>query len=113
MTRNAQSNPGEVMEGAPLKRAIAALMSTALLAVFGPTAASAAAPTKYAEQRVLFECQSGVGNGFVSFFVDSSSQFGTFSELAFWEDPAVPFEEPPTVDGQTETVDITQGTSSV
>jgi hypothetical protein len=96
-----------------LKRAIATLASTILLVALLPASATAAAPTKYSEHRVFFDCETAVDGGFATFFVDRSSQFGTFSELAFWQDPAVPFEEPATVDGQTDVVDITEGASEV
>jgi hypothetical protein len=101
------------MEGAPLKRAIAALVSTILLVALLPGAASAARVLKFSDHHVGGFCEMEVDGGFVSSNIDSSVTFGDFAGAAVWFDPAVEFEDPPNLNGSTETVDVTEGTDHV
>jgi hypothetical protein len=101
------------MEGAPLKRAIAALASTVLLVALLPGAASAARVTKFSDHHVGAFCDSNIDGGFQSTSVDSSSTFGDFAQAAVWYDPAVAFEDPPDLSGSTETINLVVGADHV
>jgi hypothetical protein len=101
------------MEGAPLKRAIVALVSTILLVALLPGAASAARVTKFSDHHVGGFCEMAVAGGFVTSSIESSATFGDFAQAAVWLDPATPFEDPADASGSTDTVDIAVGADHV
>lgn len=95
-----------------MKRPLLALVGAAMLASVLPAAASADPITKYDEHRISLGCDSQFDGGAAQVFADVSSVFGSSLFAAVWQDPASPAEDPPTAAGQTETVDLVEGTDS-
>lgn len=78
-------------------RRFAILLSLcALLLALVPGTAQAAPPTRVEEHAVVVECATTTEDGFLSMTVVMSDEFGSFGDLAFWEEGTEPFEEAPT-----------------
>jgi hypothetical protein len=81
-----------------------------LLAVL-PGTVSAARSTRYHDHHVGFFCETAIDGGYAVASIDSSSAFGDFAAANVWLDPAVPFESDPSINGSTDTVSVTTGTT--
>ena len=92
-----------------MRRSLAILLgAVALLAVL-PGTAAAAPVTKYHDHHAGFFCETPIDGGFASVGMDSSTSFGDFAGADVWLDPAVPFEDPSSITGTTDTVSISEG----
>ena len=70
-------------------------------------AVSADRVSKFTDHYVFFGCDAQIDGGFLSTFIEHSTegQF-SFASLNVWLDPAVPFEEEPTIFGSTDAFDL-------
>ena len=94
-----------------MRRSLAiALCAVFLLAVL-PGTVSAARSTKYHDHHVGVFCDTAIDGGYATASIDSSSAFGDFAGVGVWLDPAVPFESEPSINGSTDTVSISIGTT--
>jgi hypothetical protein len=96
-----------------VKRAFATLAAAAMLAAMFPAAVSADRVTRFSDHNVSAGCESPIDGGFVLLFLESSASFGGFGELSIWLDPAIPFEEPASIEGFTDAVDAIEGATEV
>lgn len=96
-----------------MKRVFAAVASAAVLVAMLPALASAGRVIKFTDHHVGVFCESPVDGGFLIANVDSSTAFGTFAAFDLWLDPAIPFEDPSSMLGFTETVDIVEGATDI
>ena len=96
-----------------MKRAFAALASAAVLIALLPATMSAAKPTKYTDHAVEAFCEGPVDGGSVLASLVTSTQFGDGAGADVWLDPAIPFEEPPSMTGSTTAVERTEGPTDV
>jgi hypothetical protein len=96
-----------------MRRSLAILMCAGLLLALLPGTAAAGRVTKFHDHHVGFFCDTSIDGGYATASIDSSSAFGDFAGADVWLDPAVPFEDPPSITGNTDTVSITEGTSEV
>ena len=96
-----------------MRRSLAILMCSGLLLALLPGTAAAGRVTKYHDHHVGFFCDTPIDGGYATASIDSSSAFGDFAGADVWLDPAVPFEDPSSITGNTETVSITEGTTEV
>ena len=86
-----------------MKRGMAALVGAGLILATLPGPVSAAKVTRYTDQFVSVSCESAVDGGYITAFAEHSNQFGGRAELQVWLDPAVPFEDPQSALGFTDT----------
>lgn len=81
-----------------LRRLFALPAAIAIAAM--PAVALADAPTRFTEHRLDVFCESLTAEGASAFlFAQSSTEFGTFADLAIWLEPATPATDPPTLIG--------------
>src|SRR6476619_2141267 len=97
------------MGGTSMRRSLTILMCTGLLLALLPGTAAAARVTKYHDHHVGFFCETPGDGGFATASIDSSSAFGDFGGADVWLDPAVPFVDPSSITGGTDTVSISEG----
>lgn len=96
-----------------MKRAFAALASAAVLVALLPATVGAAAPLNYSDHSVEAFCEGTIDGGYASVGLVTSTQFGDGANADVWLDPAVPFEEPPSLTGSTSTVDRTESPTEI
>ena len=96
-----------------MKRAFAALASAAVLVALLPVAVSAAKPTKFSDHNIETFCDAEFDGGSAFPALFTSTEFGDSAGVEVWLDPAVPFEEPPSMAGSTQTVELTEGPTEI
>ena len=96
-----------------MKRAFTALSCAAVLVALLPATISAARPTKYTDHVVEAFCEGPFDGGFAFAGASTSTKFGGGASTEVWIDPAVPFEEPPSMTGSTSTVALSEGPTEV
>ena len=96
-----------------MKRALIALTSAMLLLALLPGAAAADRVIRFDDHHVGFFCDAAFDGGYAVVGVDSSSAFGESAFTEIWLDPAIPFDEPATLAGATDSVDIVEGATEV
>ena len=96
-----------------MKRLYAAVVSAAILLALLPSAVSADPVTKFTDRFASVSCDVEFDGGFATAFASTSSEFGDFAEAFVWLDPALPFEEEPTLRGSTEVVAATDDGTTV
>lgn len=96
-----------------MKRALLAAICAAALISILPAAVSADRVTKLEERHVGAFCEFPTDDGFVFVSLDRSSEFGDSAALELWLDPAIPFEDPASINGTTETIDVTESAVEV
>lgn len=96
-----------------MRRLLAALMSAMLLAAMIPGVAAAGPSVRFEEHHVGFFCDIAFDGGFASAHIDTNNVFGDFGGAEAWLDPAVPFEEPPSMSGGSEVVQKSEGADQV
>jgi hypothetical protein len=97
-----------------MRRGLTALVGAGLLLASVPGTVGAAKVTRYTDQGVGVSCEGAVDGGFVSSFVEHGLQFGGNGFVDLWLDPAIPFEDPQTAAGSTDTdVDHTAAADNV
>jgi hypothetical protein len=94
-----------------MRRSLTVLLAAGLLLALLPGAVSAARVTRFHDHHQGFFCDTEIDGGYASANIDSSSEFGDFAGANIWLDPAVPFEDAPSISGETETVSVTVGAS--
>lgn len=80
-----------------MRRSLVLGTIASLLMVALPAVVTAAPAERVTEHAVVVQCELSNDDGFVSTFAVDSSEFGAFGELAFWEAPAEPFSDEPTL----------------
>jgi len=97
-----------------MRRGLTALIGAGLLLASLPGTVGAARITRFTDQAVGVSCEAAVDGGFVSSFVEHNILFGGDGFVDLWLDPAVPFDDPQTATGFTDTdVDHTASGDSV
>lgn len=96
-----------------MKRILAGVSAAAMLVALIPATVSAERVTRYQDHHVGVSCESAFDGGLASTSIDSSSAFGDFGQAAVWLDPAIAFDDPPSLSGSTETVHVVEGTAIV
>jgi hypothetical protein len=71
-----------------------------------PATAIAEPALRFQDHHIGFFCEQSIDGGIVSAHIDVSD-FGNFGGAEVWLDPALPFEDPPTLSGGTEDVTLT------
>jgi hypothetical protein len=92
-----------------MRRALAAVMTAAFLFAMLPGVAAAARSSRFSETYVLLFCE-GARAGV---FIESSTEFGTTADAAAWFGNDDPFEDPPTISGFTDTIDVAETDTAV
>lgn len=96
-----------------MRRFLALLASATLLVAMLPGVVAAGPSVRFEDHRVGFGCEQPFDGGFVSVFIDTSTAFGDFAAADVWLDPAVPFEESPTMSGWTDLVERSEDADQV
>jgi hypothetical protein len=96
-----------------MKRSLTAVTCATLLLGLLPGVVAADRVTKYQDHHVGFVCETEIDGGFAAAHVDTSTTFGDFAGADIWFDPAIPFEDPSSLTGGTETVVVSEGLSQV
>jgi hypothetical protein len=96
-----------------MRRALIAATSAMLLLAVLPGAAAAGRVIRFDDHHVGFFCDAAFDGGFVVVGIDSSSAFGDSASAEIWLDPAIPFDEPATMAGATDSVDIVEGATDI
>ena len=96
-----------------MKRAFAALACAAVLVAMLPAAMTAAPVLKLTDHFVEAFCESPFDGGYASAGLTTSTSGGDGGFADVWLDPAVPFEEPPTMSGSASTVDSTESPGEI
>ena len=96
-----------------MKRAFAALASAAVLVAVLPTTVAAVAPAKYTDHIVEAFCETPFDGGSISTGISTSELGGDAAYADVWLDPAIPFEEPPSMTGTTSTAGSTESPAEV
>ena len=86
-----------------MRRGMVALVGVGLILASLPGTVSAAQRTRYVDQAAYVECDGVVDGGYISSFVGHGDVFGGEASVDFWLDPAIPFEDPQTATGFTDT----------
>ena len=84
---------------------LAAAISGMLLAMLLPATVAAEPAVRFEDHHIGFFCEQEIDGGFVSAHIDVGT-FGSFGGAEVWLDPALPFEEPPTLFGGSEDVTL-------
>jgi hypothetical protein len=84
-----------------------ALAVAAILVAMFPAAAHAERVTRFTDHRVEAGCEAEFDGGFVSLFIRSSDEFGGIAIADVWLGDAIPFEDPATLSGSGDAVDVT------
>lgn len=92
-----------------MRRASAAVAMAAILLSLFPGVAIGDRLVRYSEHRVSAYCEGEVEGGFVSAILDSSETFGDYAFVDIWLDPAVPFEGPATLSGNSAVIAVDEG----
>jgi hypothetical protein len=92
-----------------MRRASLVMAVVAILASMFPAAVNAGRVAKFVDHRVTAFCEGDVEGGFVSSVVESSEAFGPFAAADVWLGEAIPFEDPATWSGLSNTVDVSEG----
>jgi len=92
-----------------MKRGLTALAGAALLLASLPGTVGAAKVSKYSDHIVGLSCEQPVDGGYVSTYVESSQQSGGFASIDFWLDPAIPYEDPSSATGVSDSPTVTEG----
>ena len=96
-----------------MRRCLTILASALLLVAILPGAVAGARITKYQDHHVGAFCETPVDGGYVSSRLETSTGFGDSAEVDVWLDPAIPFEDPATMTGVTESVQASEGPTEV
>ncbi|MBA3236437.1 MAG: hypothetical protein H0T59_10700 [Chloroflexi bacterium] len=96
-----------------MRRFPAAFVTVALVMAILPGSVSADRITKFEDHHVGAFCEMPIDGGYVAANIDSSTEFGDFAGAQLWLDPALPFEDPPSISGATDTVNVIEGPSEV
>jgi hypothetical protein len=96
-----------------MKRRVVAAALLGLVALAMPAAVAADRITKFQDHHVGFFCEGPIDGGFAVVQVDSSTEFGQHAGTDVWFDPAVPFDEPASLTGSTDSVDIVESSGAV
>ena len=94
-----------------MRRSLAIVLCAGFLLAVLPGTVSAARSTRYHDHHVGFFCETAIDGGYAVASIDSSSASGDFAAANVWLDPAVPFESDPSINGSTDTVSVTTGTT--
>lgn len=89
-----------------MRRGLAAALSALLLMALIPGPVAADRVTRFEDHHVGFFCEMAIDGGVATAHIDVSSEFGNGAGSEVWLDPAVPFEDPPTLGGGTEQVSL-------
>jgi hypothetical protein len=92
-----------------MKRGLTALAGALLVLSSLPGAVGAAKVSKYSDHIVSVSCEQPVDGGYVSTYVESSQQTGGFASIDFWLDPAIPFQDPSSATGVSDSPTVTEG----
>ena len=96
-----------------MRRQLMAALAAALLLVAVPAVANAAPATRFTDHAVVVDCgflQSD--DGVVAAFAVDSTQDGAFGDLAFWQAPATPDTDDPTLVSEAADVAATDASLS-
>lgn len=85
---------------------LALIASALLVAGLVPMTARADPAVRFSDHSISFFCEQPVDGGLVATHIDISN-FGNFAGTEVWLDPAVPFEDPASLSGGSETVSVT------
>ena len=96
-----------------MKRALASIASAAVLIAMLPGAVAAERVTRSEDRHVGFYCEGPIDGGYASVHIDVSSAFRSAAGVDVWFDPAVPFEDPASLSGSTETVIVAEGPTQI
>ena len=96
-----------------MKRALIAASSAMLLLALLPGAAAADRVIRFDDHHVGFFCDAPFEGGYAVVGLDSSSAFGESASAEIWLDPAIPFDEPATLTGATDSVDVVEGAPEI
>jgi hypothetical protein len=96
-----------------VKRFLTGISIATLLVAILPGAVSADRLTKFQDHHVGVSCESAFAGGYASAFIDSSSNFGDFGGASVWLDPAVRFQDPPTLSGSSDAVVVVEGATEI
>ena len=96
-----------------MRRALIAATSAMLLLALLPGAAAADRVIRFDDHHVGFFCDAMFDGGFAVVGLDSSSAFGDSASTEIWLDPAIPFDEPATLAGATDSVVIDEGATDI
>lgn len=96
-----------------MKRLFAIISCAAVLLALVPATASAARPTRYSDHSVSAFCEGPVEGGVAAVDTFTSTAFGDGAEADIWLDPAVAFEDPPSISGSGATVDRVETATSI
>ena len=96
-----------------MKRALIAATSAMLLLAVLPGAAAADRVIRFDDHHVGFFCDAEFDGGFAVVGLDFSSAFGDSASAEIWLDPAIPFDEPATLAGATDSVGIVEGATDI
>jgi hypothetical protein len=89
------------------------MASAAVLVALLPATVGAAAVTKFQDRTVEAFCESAFDGGYASTGIITSTASGNVGFADVWLDPAVPFEDPTSMTGATDTPDVTEGAEIV
>jgi hypothetical protein len=97
-----------------VKRALRAVVSAALLMMtVVPGTVSADRVTKFEDRHVGAFCESPFDGGFVSANLGQSAEFGTSASIEVWLASALPFEDPASLSGFTDELEVTESPDDV
>lgn len=85
---------------------LAAALSGLFLAALLPVTATAEPAVRFQDHHIGFFCEQPIDGGLAAIHIDVSD-FGGFGGAEVWLDPALPFEDPPSLYGGTEDVSLT------
>ena len=96
-----------------MQRVMRAFGAAAILIALLPGAASADPAERFQDHRVGVFCEGSTDPGYAFAGATASSEFGNVSEAAIWEGDADPFEDPATLNGLGDDVDVVETTDSL
>ncbi len=95
-----------------MRRSLVMGTVASLLMAAMPAVVIAAPAQHVTEHAVIVQCDLSNADGFVSTFAVDSSEFDDFGDLVFWEAPAEPFSDDPTLVSISADVDATDSSMS-
>jgi hypothetical protein len=69
--------------------------------------------SRFSDRYAWFDCSAEFAGGFAGFGGNTSEQFGNGAFADVWIEPAIPFEDPPTMTGFTDSIDLTDDGTTV
>jgi hypothetical protein len=96
-----------------MKRPVVAATLLGLVALALPASVAADRIAKFQDHHVGFFCETPVDGGYAVAHIDSSTEFGVAAGADVWFDPAVPFEDPASLTGSTDSVQIVESSGAV